>query len=182
MSRDSLALTKDNFAREISAMRAKMLQLRQEELGILTTKIAKNSNRASLVGIHQMEFELFKSRLRCVEEGAKTKLTPGPRYPTTKYTEDLDVYDDEEDAADVTRAIVTSSATSRRTRNSTAREQPDEDDIPSKRLAFSSDFSGAQAPDYSAPSSWLTSPLENGSGGRSERKPRDRPRRSLVAD
>ena len=215
-SRDSLALTNGNFAREMADLHSEVRLLRQEvnqrpppqqsspqnnfsakELDILTSNIAKIGNRASQIETLQMEFQLFKSRLQRVEASIKTKAAPPESRRTSTNLGALSIFPDDGDedgSIDSLQNVSTPSSPvpTRRKRNVTAREQlGDHDTTPSKRPAFSSDFSNVDAPDYSTLTEWpTTSPLENGgpSGAakngnrtRPQTRSRGRPRKPLAS-
>ncbi|SPO04251.1 uncharacterized protein DNG_06934 [Cephalotrichum gorgonifer] len=150
-------LAAKDYAREVSALRLEVRQLRQEtaqkppshaqaqngsfaakELDILTRNIAKIGNRASQIETLQMEFQLFRSRLQRLE-AAESSAPPAPPV-RDKY--DLPPFSDAEAEQHQNSSAKPSASAQRRKRSSAGREKIDEDSTPNKRLAFSSDVEG----------------------------------------
>lgn len=168
--------TPKDYAREVSALRVEVRQLRQEaaqkppshsqvqnssfsakELDILTSNITKIGNRASQIETLQMEFQLFKSRMHRLEAAE----------PPAQDDYDLPPFFDDEDERE---NGPTKTPIPRRKRPSASREKTGEDTISNKRLAFSSD--AEEGPDLAALSLPETSPLDSVTRGRGTRRAR----------
>lgn len=160
-----------DYAREVSALRVEIRQLRQEtaqktpshtpvqnnsfsakELDILTRNITKIGNRASQIETLQMEFQLFKSRLQRLEV---------PELPARDEYDLPPLSDDEGERQNGPLAT----STQRRKRPTASRERAGENATPNKRLAFSPDAE-EEDPDIAALGLPETSPLVTAARGR----------------
>lgn len=164
-----------DYAREVSALRVEVRQLRQDsmkapthtpvqsnsfstkELDILTRNITKIGNRASQIETLQMEFQLFKSRLQRLEAPESEH----PEFPARDEYDLPQLSDDEGEQQNGSTVM----STQRRKRPSGSREKAGENATPNKRLAFSP---GAEEedPDLLALDLPETSPLETAARGR----------------
>ncbi|TPX08776.1 uncharacterized protein E0L32_009716 [Thyridium curvatum] len=161
--------TAKSHAKELSTLRADVARLRRQidqdrttapetapavfpsrELDILTSNIAKIGNRASLVESLQMEFEMLKGRVERMEATADSRKAPDNAVPhgrkSTRAQQPKDPYDVPDD--DVL------GGSGRRKRLSPDVEAVSNDDTPSKRLAFSSDYAETPTRNHDASLQW----------------------------
>lgn len=172
--------TVKDYAREVSALRVEIRQLRQEtaqktpshtpiqnnsfptkELDILTRNITKIGNRASQIETLQMEFQLFKSRLQRLEAPELEQ----PEPPARGEYDPLQLSDDESEQQSATLAT----STQKRKWFSASRGKVGESATPNKRLALSPDTE-EQDPDVTSLGLLETSPLESAARGRGTAK------------
>lgn len=171
--------TPKDYAREVSALRAEVRQLRQDtaqkppshtqaqnnsfsskELDILTRNITKIGNRASQIETLQMEFQLFKSRMHRLEAAEPTEPLQRDQY-------DLPPFSDDEDRQE-NGPVET--PTRRRKRPSASREMTGDDGKSNKRFAFSPD--AEEVPEFGAPDPPETPPAGSLARGRGARRAR----------
>lgn len=180
--------TPKDYAREVSALRAEVRQLRQDaaqkppshtqaqnssfsskELDILTRNITKIGNRASQIETLQMEFQLFKSRMHRLEAS-------GPTEPPQRDEYDLPPFSDDEHGQE---NAPTETPTQRRKRPSASGGKTGEDAKSNKRLAFSSD--AEEVPDFGALDPPETPPIGSLARGRGARRARGSARSARSA-
>lgn len=174
-----------DYAREVSALRLELKQLRQEtaqkptsysqaqsssfsakELDILTRNITKIGNRASQIETLQMEFQLFKSRIHRLEAAELPEPAQRDEY-------DLPPFFDDEDGQ---QNSSTKTPAQTRKRMSLGRDMLGESATSNKRLAFLPD--AEEGPDPTALNLPGTSPLDDLASERGARKGRGSARSS----
>ncbi|KAK0733596.1 hypothetical protein B0T26DRAFT_669994 [Lasiosphaeria miniovina] len=160
-----------DHAEDTAALRAEMSQLRRQlddarfkaaervetpfpsrELDILTSNIAKISNRASQVETLQMEFEILKGR---VERAEASRKTPDDRWPTQAT--------DQEDRESYYGALPP-----QRKRASAGMGPAVDDNSTTKRPAYPPGFSDPPIQAYDASSDWP--PTSSKPAGREDRQ------------